>query len=465
MNIADTERTTPRPEVNRSRPALSSDANMPIAHDWGELPCAYGESTKRDAEHPATTRKTGSPPHEVDETGRVPIDSPHQPLNVLVLHNAYKEAGGEDQVFDREVDLLRDHGHNVKTYLVRNDEIDDWSISGRIIRPLWNREQYRAVDALLCEFHADIVHVHNFYAVLSPSVYYAVRKHSAAIVQSLHNYRIGCANASFWRDGHVCLDCLKEPLPWSGIFHACYRGSYGASLSVTAMNVTHRFAGTWRSKVDAYIVMTQFARDILVRAGLPQERLHVKPNFTRERSVESRAERGGALFVARLCKEKGADLLLDAWKRLDRPLRIIGDGPLMSAIPRDNPAVEFMGRRSATEVAGAMAEAAFLVMPSTLFETFGLVIIEAYAARLPVLASRLGAMAELVEDGRTGLLFEPGNIDDLAAKAKWAFDHPIEMAQMGTDAYAKYRESFTPEKNYSRLLSIYHEAIAARARA
>ena len=465
MNFANTERIIPRRDINRLRLPLSNHEMEPMAHSLMASRRAHGEANKRDEGHPAAVSKTAPSDRILDGTERIPTATEQQRLSVLVLHNAYKETGGEDQVFDREVDLLRRHGHDVKTYLVRNDEIDDWSIPGRVLRPLWNREQYRAVDALLSQFRADIVHVHNFYAVLSPAVYYAARKHGAAIVQSLHNYRMGCANASFWRDGHVCLDCLKEPLPWPGIFHACYRQSYSASLSVTAMNVMHRFVGTWQSKVDAYIVLTHFARDILVRAGLPKERLHVKPNFTHERTSAPSAERRGALFVGRLSIEKGADLLLNAWQRLDSRLRIIGDGPLMPSISRDNPAIEFLGRQSAAEVAGAMAEAAFLIMPSTLFETFGLVIIEAYAARLPVLASRLGAMAELVEDGRTGLLFEPGNVDDLVAKAKWAFEHPAEMAQMGINAYEKYRESFTPEKNYAQLLSIYHGAVDIRAHA
>jgi glycosyltransferase involved in cell wall biosynthesis len=385
-------------------------------------------------------------------------------LRVLALHNSYKEQGGEDVVFAREVELLRARGHRVETYAVHNEETDQWSALARVLRPLWNSEHYHAIDQRLNDFRADVVHVHNFYAVLSPSVYYAARKHGAAVVQTLHNYRLGCASAGFYRDNHVCTDCIGKAVPWPSVLHACYRQSRGASLSVATMTTLHGALSTWRSKVDAYIALTHFSRDLMVKAGLPGERVYVKPNFSPERpaSAPRAARRRGALFVGRLSTEKGVELLLAAWERLAIPLRIIGDGPLMAKLPRDNPMIEVLGSCSATEVARAMEESALLIMPAIWYEPFGLVVVEAFANRLPVLAARIGGLPELIDDGVNGLLFEPGDVESMIAKTRWAFDHLEMLPQMGENAYSTYRALYTPDVNYPQLMSIYRYAIDRR---
>ncbi len=385
------------------------------------------------------------------------------PLRVLVLHNRYKERGGEDMVFERETQLLRLSGCTVETYEVHNDETDTWSVLDRAVNPVWNKAQYRAVEKITEIFRPDIVHVHNFYAVLSPAIYYAARASGAAVVQTMHNFRVGCANGLLYRDGEVCETCIGRTFAWPGILHRCYRQSRNASLSVAAMTATHRLMGTWQSAVDVYITMTNFTRSILVKAGIPADRLVVKPHFTPEPlAIGSPERRKGVLFVGRLSPEKGIDVMLRAWRRSSIPLRIIGDGPLSREIPLDNPVIEFLGRRQAPEVATAMAEAAFLIMPSLWYETFGMVVIEAFAAGLPVLASRLGAMAELVEDGETGWLFRPGDADDLAAKLEQAFAQPKALAHMSLKARAAYRARYTPEQGYRELMAIYNRAIARR---
>jgi glycosyltransferase involved in cell wall biosynthesis len=390
-----------------------------------------------------------------------PKESGH-PLRVLVVHNHYKQRGGEDTVFDREIELLRSHGCEVETYEVHNDETDGWSVLDRAVKPNWNKTQYKAIVALGCKFKPDVVHIHNFYAVLSPSVFYASRANGAAVVQTLHNFRLGCVNGLLFRDGRVCESCLGRPFAWPGIVHRCYRQSRGASLSVATMNTVHRVIGTWRRTVDAYIVMTEFARSLVARSGAPVDRLVVKPHFTPEPPpLVASMRRTGALFVGRLSPEKGIDALLQAWRQLAVPLRIIGAGPLPRTIS-DNPAIETLGQRSPSEVATAMREAALLVLPSVWYENFPMVLIEAFAAGLPVLASRLGAMAQLVQDQETGLLFRVGDAEDLAAKVRQAFARPEALQRMGANAYSAYRARYTPERGFEALVSVYRIAIARR---
>ncbi len=384
-------------------------------------------------------------------------------LRILVLHNRYKEKGGEDSVFSREAELLRAHGHRVETYAVHNDEIDRWSVLERAVRPIWNPRQYRLVSRLLQDFPADIVHVHNSYAVLSPAVCHAARRHGAAVVQSLHNYRLGCPSAGLMREGRICTDCLGKTFAWPGVLHACYRGSRAASSSVAATTAVHHLIGTWRHTVDAYIVLSEFARGLLAQAGIPRERLYVKPNFTPEPAVRlDSTHRRGALFVGRLNAEKGVPLLLDAWRHLDIPLRVIGSGPLMPAATDHHSSIEFMGPRSSQEVMEAMGEAALLVMPATWYEPFGLVVVEAFSMGLPVLASRLGALPEIVTHGETGLLFDPGSIDSIVSLARQAFADPKRLALMGENAYAAYRARYSPDVNYAKLIAVYQRAIARR---
>jgi glycosyltransferase involved in cell wall biosynthesis len=384
-------------------------------------------------------------------------------LRILVLHNSYKEKGGEDSVFFREVELLRGHGHHVETYAVHNDEIDGWSTLERAARPIWNQPQYRLVSQLLRDFPADIVHVHNFYAVLSPAVCHAARRRGAAVVQSLHNYRLGCPSAGLLREGRICTDCLGKTFAWPGILHACYHGSRAASFSVAATIAAHHLIGTWQRTVDAYIVLSEFARGLLAESGIPRERLYVKPNFAPEpQALRRGVHRRGALYVGRLTAEKGVPLLLDAWRHLDISLRVIGSGPLMPAKTAHPSSLEFLGARSSQEVMAAMGEAALLVMPATWYEPFGLVVVEAFAMGLPVLASRIGALPEIITHGETGLLFEPGSVDSILSLARQAFADRETLARMGENAYAAYRARYSPEVNYAKLMAIYDSAIARR---
>lgn len=291
------------------------------------------------------------------------------------------------------------------------------------------------------------------------------------MVQTLHNYRLLCPAASMVRDGKVCESCLGRAIPWPGVVHACYRGSRPATLATAAMLAVHRALRTYREKVNVYIALSEFARGKFIEGGLPADRIVVKSNFVADRTTRQASRGDYALFVGRLSEEKGPQLLPTAWQAMKSqiPLRIVGDGPLWKPlredIERDGLAlrIELMGRRSPDEVASLIGGARVLIAPSICYETFGLTVVEAYSCGRPVIVSRIGALAEIVQDGVTGLHFEPGNAADLAAKVEWAWNHPDAMAEMGRAARREYEAKYTPEINYQILMRIYEQATAAEA--
>ncbi|WP_051668573.1 glycosyltransferase family 4 protein [Deinococcus frigens] len=383
-------------------------------------------------------------------------------MKVLVVHNFYQQAGGEDSVFRAETALLEQHGHDVRTFTVSNDLIAQTPRLQAAAQTLWNRQMAREIEGQVREHGSEIVHFHNTFPILSPAVYAGAHSAGAAVVQTLHNYRLMCANGLFFRGGHVCEDCLgKLPLP--AIQHSCYRGSRSASAVVAAMQTVHRAAGTYRNGVDAYIALTEFARDKFIAGGLPAERIAVKPNFLEGSPGPGAGDGGYALFVGRLSPEKGLDTLLRAWAELGGtiPLKILGDGPLAPQVAEAAeklPGVTWLGQRDRAGVLELMQGAAFLALPSEWYEGFPMTLVEAWGVGLPVLGSDLGALSALIEPGRTGLLFRPGDAGDLAAQARWLWDHPQEREQMRKQVYQTFQASYTPERNYEQLIAIYAAA-------
>jgi glycosyltransferase involved in cell wall biosynthesis len=390
-------------------------------------------------------------------------------VKILIVHNAYQQEGGEDCVAKAEARVLEARGDTVLWYERHNDELRSRRAMGALsaaIETVWASKAFHDLKVLIADKRPDVAHFHNTFPLVSPAAYYACAEAEVPVVQTLHNYRLLCPAATFMRGGQVCELCLRRAIPWPGIVHGCYRGSRGATAVTAAMLATHRVLGTWRRKVDVYIALTEFARRKFVEGGLPAERIAVKPNFV-SGNFTGKVEPGDyALFVGRLSHEKGPRLLPLAWASLREhvPLRIVGDGPLVEKLSSDvqsftGSQIELTGRLSSSDVRSFMLGARFLVFPSVWFETFGLVIVEAFAAGTPVIVSRLGSMAEIVQDGVTGLHFEPGNAADLAAKVEWAWNHPEEMARMGRAGRAEYEAKYTPAKNYEMLMEIYRKAM------
>lgn len=383
-----------------------------------------------------------------------------------MLHNSYQFRGGEEESFESEVRMLRDGGHSVETIVVSNAEVQSRTKIHVALESLWSSSSYNRVDRILREASFDVLHVQNFFPLLSPSVYYAARKNGVAVVQTLRNYRLLCPNVFFYRDGHVCEECIGKVFKYPGVVHGCYRNSPTATAAVAAMTAFHTLKGTWLNAVDLYIAPTQFVRDKFVEAGFPAEKLVVKNNFVYPDPGCGSGAGGYALFVGRLSREKGLDTLMAAWKRLNRnwSLKIVGEGPMwleIEAFCVEHREVEWLGAKSRTETAALMGSARVLVFPSRWYETFGRVAMESFAVGTPVVASRLGAMAEVCEDGRTGLLFEPGNADDLAAKLCWVLDNPSRVESMRRAARKTYEARYTMRENCRVLLHTYESAIRA----
>lgn len=351
-------------------------------------------------------------------------------------------------------------GHLVEVEEENNERIAALGTMRMTLRTVWSEEAYQRVRRRLTEQPYNVVHVQNFFPLLSPSVYYAAKAEGVPVVQTLHNYRLLCPSALFFRDGRACEDCLGKSFPWPGVLHGCYRKSRPATGVVTAMLAVHHTMHTWTEMVDVYIALTEFARQKFIKGGLPAEKIVVKPNFVHPDPGPGEGRGGYALFVGRLSPEKGVETLLSAWKLLKGkvPLKIVGDGPLASWLveaAQQVPGVDWLGRMPSAEVYELMGEAAFLVFPSEWYETFGRVAIEAFAKGTPVIASNIGAIAELVDSGRVGLHFRPGNPEDLAAKVEWVIAHPAELAQMRREARAEFEAKYTSQKNYQRLIEIY----------
>jgi glycosyltransferase involved in cell wall biosynthesis len=390
---------------------------------------------------------------------------------VLLVHEYYQQPGGEDEVFAAESRLLEAHGHRVVHYTDHNDRVKDLGSATLARATVWNGAVYRELRRLIRAERPQVVHFHNTFPLISPASYYAAKAEGLPVVQTLHNYRLFCTNSVFFRDGHVCEDCVGKTPPWPGVLHSCYRGSRMASGTVAAMLTAHRTLRTWTKMVDTYIALTEFAREKAIQGGLPADKLVVKPHFVHPDPGLDKGCGGYALFVGRLSPEKGTKTLLSAWKQLrgELPLKIVGDGPLAQETAEAAlrvAGVTWLGRRSLEEVYKLMGEAAFLVFPSEWYETFGRVAIEAFAKGTPVVASKIGAIAELVDHGRTGLHFQAGNPKDLVEQVQWLSQHSCELARMRNEARAEFESKYTEGLNYQSLIDIYQSAVErARERA
>lgn len=380
-----------------------------------------------------------------------------------MLNNKYLFRGGEEIVFEAEIDLLRSRGCAVDILTEDNEKVGTLGGLRTAGRGIWSTESYKRVRAQLQSKPYDVMHVHNYFPLLSPSVYYAARAENVPVVQTLHNFRLMCPNGLFYRDGKNCEDCLGKAFPWPAVRHKCYRDSAMASAAVGGMVAAHRIAGTWRDLVDTYIALSEFGRDKFIKAGLPADKVVIKPNFL-ARTPDPGAGTGGyAVFVGRICEEKGVDTLLEAWRRLDRKiaLKIVGDGPYFDAAAaqaRDLEDVEMLGWQDSEAVYRLVGDARCLVMPSRLYEGQPVVVIEAFAMGTPVVISRTGPLQELIEDKVTGRLFTPGDAGDLAEKIAWMIDDKTEHGSMRAAARAAYDARFSADRNFELLTDIYRDA-------
>jgi glycosyltransferase involved in cell wall biosynthesis len=389
-------------------------------------------------------------------------------MRILVAHNYYKQPGGEDQCVAAEVAMLEAHGHEVLQYTLRNESIDSIGRVALVSRTVWSQAAYRDIRDLCRTHRPHIAHFHNTFPLISPAAYYAAKAENVSVLQTLHNFRLGCLNALLFRNGRACEDCLGRAVPWPGLLHRCYRDSLGASGTAALMLVSHRMLGTWCKEVDRYIALTRSSREKLVAAGVPEDRIAIKPNFVQNDPGAGTGRGGYAIFVGRLSVEKGLTTLIEAWRRYVGgavALKIIGDGPLaplVASATADDARIEWLGSLPLASVYAAVGDAAFLILPSECYENFPRVLIEAFAKGTPVVTSGLGAMAEIVADGRTGLHFKPGNPLDLALTVGRLLADPERLAAMRLATRLEFEQRYTADANHDVLVAIYRQALAAR---
>ncbi len=381
-------------------------------------------------------------------------------MKILSVHNSYQQPGGEDQVFAQEAELLRAHGHEVLPYQASNDQVDGARGLVLLRNAIWNRDVHQQLRALMQRERPDVVHVHNTFPVISPAVYYAAEQEGIPVVQTLHNYRLLCPAATLFRDGRPCEDCVSRRIPWPGVLHGCYRGSRMATSAAAAMLATHNYWQTWNNTVSAYIALTGFARDKFIHGGLPANKIFVKPNFLQADPGLAEAKGNYALFAGRLTPEKGIGTLLEAWRTLgpELPLQIAGDGPMAREVEkasREMEHVTWLKWLPPAETLQKMKDAAVLILPSTWYEGFPMILAEAFAVGLPVIASNLGSMSSIVDHLRTGLHFTAGNASDLVDKVRWFRAHSAAAASMRAEARLEYQTKYTGNSNYAQMMVIY----------
>lgn len=387
-------------------------------------------------------------------------------MKVLIIHNRYKFEGGEETVVSAEADLLKKNDHEVLIFELSNEGLAKCNFIKKILLPfriIWSISSYKEVRSIIKREKPDIVHVHNTFFLMSPSVYYACRDENIPVVQTLHNYRFLCPLGTLYRDGRVCRECLDKGLMMS-IKYKCGRKSKLWTLAMLWILRFHHKNNTFKRFIDTYIALSNFSRQQFIQAGFEGQKIKVKPNFINFDPGFSSERKNFALYVGRFSPEKGIDILLEAWRKNDYlPLKIIGTGiqfeEFKDYTQKHSLNVEFLGQRPNSDVINYIKKSLIVVLPSRCNENFPRTLVECFACGAPVVASKRGALAEIIEDGKSGLLFEPEKPDDLVEKIDFVCKNREIIETMSKNARKEYEEKYTAEKNYEILMNIYRETI------
>jgi glycosyltransferase involved in cell wall biosynthesis len=389
-------------------------------------------------------------------------------MKIILVHNKYKEAGGEDLVFWSEGELLAAHGHQVEYMLFDNREIkttiDKW-LSG--IKVIYNPASSKRLRQSIETFRPDIIHVHNFVPLASPSIFFTAKKYNIPVVATLHNYRLICPGGTLFYDHSIYEKSIHTDFPWDAIIKGIYRNSSLQTAALTAATRLHNRLGTWRDKVDKFIVLTDFAKkkfkDSILKTS--PDAFVVKPNFVVDRGIGQPDREDFFLYAGRLIKEKGIETLLESTKIFDYKLTIIGDGPMrreVEHVAETNANVSYLGFQSTEVIVNYLKKCKALIFPSTWYEGFPMIILEAFSTGTPVIASRLGAMEEIVQHNVNGLHVNPGEADDLVDKLKRAMTETDLMRRLSMQARAIYLTHYTPRINYDFLINIYTQVLSGK---
>lgn len=399
-------------------------------------------------------------------------------MKVLLVHNFYGSAApsGENTVFLAEAALLRNKEHEVIEFTRHSDVIRGRGAVGTLRGALstpWNPFTAKRVLRVLHRERPDIMHVHNFFPLLSPAIFRAAAGVETAIVMTLHNYRLFCAAGIPMRNGRPCTLCLDRKSIVPALRYGCYRQSRLATTPMVVMIALHRRIQTWKRHVDAFVALSDFQKNLMAQAGLPDEAIHVKPQFYPDPPDalpwESREDK--IVFIGRLGEEKGVQVLLQTWKAWGGSaplLEIIGDGPLKKELSETvaktglTSKVVFKGQLPFNKTQQCLSRAQLLVLPSLWFEGFPMVVREAFALGVPVVASRIGPLPNIIREGEAGMLFEPGNPEDLLRAVRALWSDRDRLAKLTKGAREIFEAKYTANVNHKILMKIYKMAIRRR---
>lgn len=382
-------------------------------------------------------------------------------MRILVIHSRYQETGGEDSVVNLEMDLLRQE-HTPELLLFQNKA----GVSGlfQFLFSIWNIFAARRVRNKIKEFKPDLIHVHNWHFASGPIIFHTIAKSGIPVVATLHNYRILCPSAKLFSGDLQFLDSLKQDFPWRAVQKRVYRNSLLLTFWLSLIVYVHRKTGTWQL-INRYLVPSSAMLPFFnqVTWNFPTDRLFVKPNFTEPVHAHLEQKTTDFLYIGRLSKEKGIHWMLDAFLSEKQTLTIIGDGPFKEEIvelAKQHSFIRYKGAMDKTGVQRELSGAAVLVVPSVWQEPFGMVIIESFASGTPVIGSKIGAIAELIQHGYNGFHVEPANTEDLRIMIrKWKTMSAAEQFQLRANALQSYQELYTPQKNLQQLTRIYQSCL------
>ena len=386
-------------------------------------------------------------------------------MRILLIHNKYQQKGGENVVFEAECELLKKNGHTVQKVLFDNHIIQSgWDKFLAGVKSLYNFESAHVLETAIRKFNPDVMHVHNIFPIASPAVFYVADKHNIPIVATLHNYRLICPSATLFHNGKIYEKSIHSIFPLDAIVQAVYRNSRIQTASAVLMTGIHKLLGTWKNKVDRYIVLTEFAKNKFLESclGVPGEKMVVKPNFTADLGLGHYPREDFFLFIGRLTEEKGIRTILECAKLSKANIKIIGDGPLREEVQKEatlHTNIQYIGFQDKETIADILKRAKALLFASQWYEGFPMTILEAFASGTPVICSNLGGPGEIVENNISGLHFTPGDAKDLAQKMLTLSLDKTLVSLLGKGARQVFLEKYSEESNYQTLLNLYIEVI------
>ncbi len=383
-------------------------------------------------------------------------------MRILIIHTAYTQRGGEDAVLESESQLLKQE-HEVSILRFNNADLEQYKLLQLVPKLIYNRSAAAKVEAHITDFKPDVIHIHNLFYIASPSILYAAKKHQIPVVMTLHNFRLICSGALLLRDGKVCELCVDKKFPLAGIKHGCFQGSKAKTAQLTATVGIHKSLGSWKNKVDRYLVFSPFLKQRFLDSSLQikEEQLSVKPNFVEDFGFSPMSNRQSSyLFIGRLSIEKGIDTLIEAAKLGGFEIDIIGGGDLeglVQSAAESHPNIRFHGFQKRPFILEKLKSCKALIFPSIWYEGMPITILESLSTGTPILISNQKNVGDFITHEKDGLQFEAGSAAALVSAVN-EFDR-VQAESYYLEARKKYEEMYTPAVNLKMLTAVYESVV------